>query len=189
MGDALTSSPDFPGAPVAEKPPADARDTGSTPGPGKPHTPWHSYASKTRLLMLGARVPPRSRKTPHAVAQLCQRKPPANAKGTGSIPGPGKPHMPWHSYASEMHLLMLGARVPPMVQKTPYAMAQLCQRNPLANARDTGSTPGPGKPHTPWHSYASEMRLPILGTWVPPLVQESPTRRGTAMPVKCVCQY
>ena len=31
---------DFPGGSVVKNPPANAEDTGSSPGPGKAHMPW-----------------------------------------------------------------------------------------------------------------------------------------------------
>ena len=31
---------DFPGGTVVKNPPANAGDTGSSPGPGRPHMPW-----------------------------------------------------------------------------------------------------------------------------------------------------
>ena len=31
---------DFPGGAVVKNPPANARDTGSSPGPGRSHMPW-----------------------------------------------------------------------------------------------------------------------------------------------------
>ena len=37
-----TVSEGFPGGAVVESPPADAGDTGSSPGPGRSHMPWSS---------------------------------------------------------------------------------------------------------------------------------------------------
>ena len=31
---------DFPGGPLVKNPPANAEDTGSSPGPGRSHMPW-----------------------------------------------------------------------------------------------------------------------------------------------------
>ena len=37
-----TSLQDFPSGAVVKSPPANARDTGSSPGPGRSHMPWNS---------------------------------------------------------------------------------------------------------------------------------------------------
>ena len=42
----------FPGGAVVERPPADAGDTGSCPGPGRSHMPWSGWAREPRPLRL-----------------------------------------------------------------------------------------------------------------------------------------
>ena len=41
---------DFPGGAVVRNPPANAGDTGSSPGPGKSHMPWSNKARAPQLL-------------------------------------------------------------------------------------------------------------------------------------------
>ena len=50
---------DSPGGTVVKNPPANAGDTGSSPGPGRSHMPWSNKASVSQLLSLcsGAREP------------------------------------------------------------------------------------------------------------------------------------
>ena len=50
---------DFPGGTVVKNPPANAEDTGSSPGPGRSHMSRSHYAHAPQLLSLpsGARVP------------------------------------------------------------------------------------------------------------------------------------
>ena len=43
---------DFPGGPVVRNPPANARDMGSIPGPGRFHMLWGNYAHVPQLLSL-----------------------------------------------------------------------------------------------------------------------------------------
>ena len=43
---------DFPGGAVVESLPADAGDVGSSPGPGRSHRPWSSWAPEPQLLSL-----------------------------------------------------------------------------------------------------------------------------------------
>ena len=40
----------FPGGAVAGNPPANAGDTGSSPGPGRSHMPWGNWAQAPQLL-------------------------------------------------------------------------------------------------------------------------------------------
>ena len=42
----------FPGGAVVENPPANAGDTGSSPGLGRPHMPWSNWAREPQLLSL-----------------------------------------------------------------------------------------------------------------------------------------
>ena len=42
----------FPGGAVVENLPADAGDTGSSPGPGRSHMPWSNWAREPQLLSL-----------------------------------------------------------------------------------------------------------------------------------------
>ena len=44
--------PGFPGGTVVENLPANARDTGSSPGPGRSHTPRRNWAREPQLLSL-----------------------------------------------------------------------------------------------------------------------------------------
>ena len=39
----------FPGGAVAKNPPANAGDTGSSPGPGRSHMPWSNKAHEPQL--------------------------------------------------------------------------------------------------------------------------------------------
>ena len=43
---------DFPGSPVVKNPPANAGDTGLSPGLGRSHMPWGNYAHVPQLLSL-----------------------------------------------------------------------------------------------------------------------------------------
>ena len=47
---------DFPGGAVVKKPPANAGDTGSSPGPGRSHMPRSNYARAPQLLSLPSRA-------------------------------------------------------------------------------------------------------------------------------------
>ena len=42
----------FPGGAVVESPPANAGDTGSSPGLGRSHVPWSNWAREPQLLSL-----------------------------------------------------------------------------------------------------------------------------------------
>ena len=42
----------FPGGTAVENPPANARDTGSSPGLGRSHMPWSNWAHEPQLLSL-----------------------------------------------------------------------------------------------------------------------------------------
>ena len=44
--------PGFPGGAVVENPPANAGDTGSSPGLGRSHMPWSNWAHEPQLLSL-----------------------------------------------------------------------------------------------------------------------------------------
>ena len=63
----------FPGGAVVENPPANAGDTGSSPGPGKSHMPRSNQARVPQLLSLHAATT--EAHTPRACA-LQQEKPP-----------------------------------------------------------------------------------------------------------------
>ena len=47
---------DFPGGAVVKNPPANAGDTGSSPGPGRPHMPRSNSACAPQLLSLRSRA-------------------------------------------------------------------------------------------------------------------------------------
>ena len=47
-----TKTPGFPGGTVVENPPANAGDTGSSPGLGRSHMSWSGWAHKPQLLSL-----------------------------------------------------------------------------------------------------------------------------------------
>ena len=47
---------DFPGGTVAKNPPANVGDTGSSPGPGRSHTPRSNKAHASQLLSLCSRA-------------------------------------------------------------------------------------------------------------------------------------
>ena len=47
---------DFPGGAVVKNPPANAGDTGSSPGPGRSHMPWSGWAPVPQLLSLHSRA-------------------------------------------------------------------------------------------------------------------------------------
>ena len=47
---------DFPGGAVVRNPPANAGDTGSSPGPGRSHMPWNNSARAPQLLSLRSRA-------------------------------------------------------------------------------------------------------------------------------------
>ena len=46
----------FPGGAVVRNLPANAGDTGSSPGPGRSHMPWSSWAHASQLLSLRSRA-------------------------------------------------------------------------------------------------------------------------------------
>ena len=46
----------FPGGLVVESPPANAGDTGLTPGAGRSHVLWNNYGRATQLLCQGSRA-------------------------------------------------------------------------------------------------------------------------------------
>ena len=47
---------DFPGGKAVKNPPANAGDTGSSPGPGRSHIPQSNYACAPQLLSLCSRA-------------------------------------------------------------------------------------------------------------------------------------
>ena len=47
---------DFPGGAVVKNLPANAGDTGSSPGPGTSHMPWSNYAHAPQLVSLRSRA-------------------------------------------------------------------------------------------------------------------------------------
>ena len=63
----------FPAGAVAKNPPANAGDTGSSPGPGRSHVPWSNEAHAPQLL--SPRATTTEARTPRARA-LQQEKPP-----------------------------------------------------------------------------------------------------------------
>ena len=76
---------DFLGGAVVKNPPANARDTGSSPGPGRSHMPWSNKARVPQLLNLRSRacepqlVSPRTTTTEARAPRACapqQEKPP-----------------------------------------------------------------------------------------------------------------
>ena len=50
------SFPGFPGGAVVGNLPANAGDTGSSPGPGRSHMPWSNWARAPQLLSLRSRA-------------------------------------------------------------------------------------------------------------------------------------
>ena len=63
---------DFPGDSVARKPPANAGDTGSIPGPGRSHMPW---STKSMHVSYWAHEP-QLMKPMHPIAQALQQEKP-----------------------------------------------------------------------------------------------------------------
>ena len=63
----------FPGGAMVKNPPANAGDTGSSPGPGRSHMPRSNYARVPQLLR--PRTATTEARTPRAHA-LQQKKPP-----------------------------------------------------------------------------------------------------------------
>ena len=58
----------FPGGAVVKNPPANARDTGSSPGPGRSHTPRSNKAHASQLLSLCSRTREPQLLSPRATA-------------------------------------------------------------------------------------------------------------------------
>ena len=56
----------FPGGAVVKNPPANAGDTGSSPGPGRFHMPWSNKAHVPQLLSLRSRAREPQLLSPHA---------------------------------------------------------------------------------------------------------------------------
>ena len=48
--------PGFPGSAVVNNPPANAGDTGSSPGPGRSHMPGSNYVNASQLLSLRSKA-------------------------------------------------------------------------------------------------------------------------------------
>ena len=62
----------FPGGAVVENPPANAGDTGSSPGPGRSHMPWSNWARAPHLLSLRSRARKPQLRSPRATtAEAC----------------------------------------------------------------------------------------------------------------------
>ena len=57
---------DFPGGAVSKNLPANAGDTGSSPGPGRSHMPWSNEARVPQLLSLCSRAHEPQLLSPHA---------------------------------------------------------------------------------------------------------------------------
>ena len=57
---------DFPGGAVVKNLPADAGDTGSSPGPGRSHMPQSNWARAPQLLSLRSRACEPQLLSPHA---------------------------------------------------------------------------------------------------------------------------
>ena len=57
---------DFPGGAVVKNPPANAGDTGSSPGPGRSHMPQSHSAGAPQLLSLCSRAHMTQLLSPHA---------------------------------------------------------------------------------------------------------------------------
>ena len=64
---------DLPGGTVVNNPPANAGDTGWSPGPGRSHMPWGNWAHEPQLLSLRATTTEAHAPRAHA---LQQEKPP-----------------------------------------------------------------------------------------------------------------
>ena len=56
----------FPGGAAVKNPPANAGDTGSSPGPGRSHMPWINEAHAPQLLTLRSRAHEPQLLRPHA---------------------------------------------------------------------------------------------------------------------------
>ena len=81
---------DFPDGTVVQNPPANAGDTGSSPGPGRSHMPWSNKAHVPQLLSLRSRtrkpqlLSPSATATEACVPRACalqQEKPPSEKPG------------------------------------------------------------------------------------------------------------
>ena len=71
-----TAGADFPGGAVVKNPPANAGDTGSSPGPGGSHTPWSNEARAPQLLSLRSRAREPQLLSPHATTtEACAPRP------------------------------------------------------------------------------------------------------------------
>ena len=65
----------FPGGAVVKNPPANAGDTGSSPGPGRSHMPRNNWACAPQLLSLRSRArAPQQEKPPQWEARALQRR-------------------------------------------------------------------------------------------------------------------
>ena len=78
------------------------------------------------------------------------KNPPANSGDTGSIPGPGRSHMPWSNKACEPHLLSLCSRAHEPQLLSPRATATEA-RAPRARARQQEKPPQ-------WEAHAPQRR-------------------------------
>ena len=71
---------DFPGGRVVKNPPANAGDTGSSPGPGRSHMPWSNEAHAPQLLSLCSRAREPQLLSPSATTtEICAPKSPCSA--------------------------------------------------------------------------------------------------------------
>ena len=84
---------DFPGGAVVKNPPANAGDTGLSPGPGRSHTPRSNWAQAPQLLSLRSRAREPQLLSPHATTTEA-RAPRACA------PQQEKP-LPWEAHAPQ----------------------------------------------------------------------------------------
>ena len=68
---------DFPGGAVVKNLPANAGDTGSSPGPGRSHMPWCNWACAPQLLSLSATTtePAHLELVLHSKRSHCNEKP------------------------------------------------------------------------------------------------------------------
>ena len=76
---------DFPGGALVGSPPANAGDTGSSPGPGGSHMPWSNWARAPQLLSLCSRAhEPQGLKPGHLEPVLCNKRGHHNEKSAHS---------------------------------------------------------------------------------------------------------
>ncbi|KAJ8797884.1 hypothetical protein J1605_017086 [Eschrichtius robustus] len=128
----------FPGGAVIKNPPANAGDRGLSPGPGRPHMLRSSSARAPQLLSLRSRACEPQLLSPRATTTEAQdfpggavvKKPPANARDTGSIPGAGRAHMPRSNKACVPQLLSPCSRV-----REPQLLKPMCLEPALGDER------------------------------------------------------